>query len=176
MELNEYLDLPYTITLRRDDEGDWIARVQELSGCTAHGSTEIEALQRLEEAKREWLVAALEDHVSIPLPDAADQLPSGKWVQRVPRSLHQSLARLAKSENTSLNQLVMSVLSSYVGGTQWHVAAVRGRAISGRLVMGDAWFVGHMGASTVIRQDVFGKFVEGAANMTYEGMTREKVR
>jgi antitoxin HicB len=174
MELNDYLNLPYTITLRRDDEGDWIARVQELSGCTAHGSTEMEALERLEEAKREWLAAALEDHVSIPLPDAADQLPSGKWVQRVPRSLHQSLARLAKTENTSLNQLVMSILSSYVGGTQ------RQMAVSGRMVMGDfAWFVApRLAAATglaVSREGAFAKFVEGAANVTYEDVTREKV-
>src|SRR5438445_12973837 len=67
MELNDYLSLPYTITLRRDDEGDWIARIQELSGCTAHGHTEAEALERLAEAQREWLSAALADHVSIPL-------------------------------------------------------------------------------------------------------------
>src|SRR6266851_1417730 len=115
MELSKYLDLPYTITLRRDEDGDWIARVQELSGCTAHGSTEAEAIERLKEAKREWLAAALEDQVSIPLPDEPDQLPSGKWVQRAPRSLHKNLARLAKTERTSLNQLVVSVLSEYVG-------------------------------------------------------------
>lgn len=115
MELSEYLDLPYTITLRRDEDGDWIARIQELSGCTAHGSTETEALERLKDAQRDWLAAALEDHISIPLPDEPDQLPSGKWVQRAPRSLHMNLARLAKTERTSLNQLIVFILSEYVG-------------------------------------------------------------
>src|SRR5437879_7592093 len=111
MELNDYTKLPHTITIRRDDEGDWIARVQELSGCTAHGGTEAEALERLSEAKREWLAAALEDHVSVPLPDESDELPSGKWVQRVPRSLHNNLRQLAKTEGTSLNHLVTQILS-----------------------------------------------------------------
>ncbi len=134
MELSKYLDLPYTITLRRDEDGDWIARVQELSGCTAHGSTEAEAIERLKEAKREWLAAALEDQVSIPLPDEPDQLPSGKWVQRAPRSLHKNLARLAKTERTSLNQLVVSVLSEYVG-------KARRQAPSTRFFHADvAWF------------------------------------
>jgi hypothetical protein len=27
MDLNDYLKLPYTITLRPDEDGDWVARV-----------------------------------------------------------------------------------------------------------------------------------------------------
>ncbi|HXT04816.1 MAG TPA: toxin-antitoxin system HicB family antitoxin, partial [Casimicrobiaceae bacterium] len=36
---------------------------------------------------------------------------SGKFVVRVPRSVHARLARKAKQEGVSLNQLVSSVLS-----------------------------------------------------------------
>src|SRR3989442_12344545 len=133
MELNDYLNLPYTVMLRRDDEGDWIAQVQELSGCIAHGSTEVEALEQLREAKRDWISAALEDHIDIPLPEAEDELPSGKWVQRVPRSLHKQLARLAKTESTSLNSLVTSILSDYVGGR-------RNQANLVGSILGRVWF------------------------------------
>lgn len=115
MELNDYLELPYTITLRRDEDGDWIARVQELKGCTADGATREEALADLDQAKREWLAAALEDGIPIPAPEEPDALPSGKWVQRVPRSLHKNLARLAKVEGVSLNQLVTTILVAHVG-------------------------------------------------------------
>lgn len=174
MELNEYLNLPYTIKLRRDEEGDWIARVQELSGCTAHGSTETEAIERLKEAKREWLAAALEDHISIPLPDEPDQLPSGKWVQRAPRSLHRNLASLAKIERTSLNQLVVSILSAYVGGTRRQVT------VSGKMFLGDlAWFkTPHVSTTTVLtwgKEGVLGQFFPGVANVTYKDIAREKV-
>jgi antitoxin HicB len=115
MKLDDYLKLPYTIRLRRDDEGDWIARVEELKGCTAHGSNRAEALDQLDEAKRDWIQAALEDHIEIPLPEPEEDLPSGKWVQRVSRSLHNELRRMAKAEGTSLNQLVAMILSAYVG-------------------------------------------------------------
>jgi len=131
MELSDYLNLPYTVTLRRDDEGDWIARIQELSGCVAHGNTEVEALERLRDAKRDWIAAALEDHIDVPLPESEDELPSGKWVQRVPRSLHKQLAMMAKTERTSLNSLVTSILSDYVGRTRHAVTVITGGVVGG---------------------------------------------
>ena len=128
MQLDDYLNLPYTITLRRDDEGDWVARVDELKGCTAHGQTDVEALAQLEEAKRDWIQAALEDRIQIPLPEAEEELPSGKWVQRVPRSLHRDLRRLAKTDGVSFNQFVGMILSAYVGGRR--ASANAGHAIA----------------------------------------------
>jgi len=55
----------------------------------------------------------------VPAPNAESALPSGKWLQRVPRSLHQRLAQMAKRENVSLNQLVTSLLSQAAGGGVW---------------------------------------------------------
>ena len=44
-----------------------------------------------------------------------EKLPSGKWLQRAPRTLHRDLIRLAERERVSLNQLVTSLLSEAVG-------------------------------------------------------------
>ena len=44
-----------------------------------------------------------------------DDLPSGKWVQRVPRSLHKRLVEVAKKEGVSLNSLVQTYLGMAVG-------------------------------------------------------------
>lgn len=110
-----YLNLPYTVVLRRDEEGDFVARVDELPGCAAHGKTEQEALEHLREAKDLWITACLEEGQLVPEPSKEEELPSGKWVQRVPRSLHKKLAELAKQENVSLNQLATSILSEAVG-------------------------------------------------------------
>ena len=115
MTLEDYLKLPYAITLRRDEEDDWIADVQELKGCAAHGSTQAEALERLDDVKREWIQSALSHSLPVPLPTSEEPLPSGKWIQRVPRHLHNSLREIAKAEGTSLNQLVATVLAEYVG-------------------------------------------------------------
>jgi antitoxin HicB len=114
--LDYYRSLPYGITLRKDEEGDWVARVEELPGCTAHGGTQAEALGKLEEIKTAWIEDAIEsgDVFGIPEPKVSE-LPSGKWLQRVPRSLHKSLTDAAKREGVSLNQFVTTVLAEVIG-------------------------------------------------------------
>ena len=113
--VEQYLELPYTIVLRRDEDGDIVARVDELPGCSAHGADREEALRNLEEAQRLWISDAIDAGDPVPEPVAEDALPSGKWVQRVPRTLHRKLVQLARRENSSLNQLVTSLLGEAVG-------------------------------------------------------------
>ena len=114
--LEEYLDLPYTFVLRRDDrDGIFVARVEELPGCSAHGGTEQEALSNLRDNMEVWISDCIESGDPVPEPVGAVELPSGKWLQRVPRSLHLKLIHLAKHEGVSLNQLVTSALAEVVG-------------------------------------------------------------
>lgn len=110
-----YRGLRYGITLRKDDEGDWIARVEELPGCIAHGENIPQALEHLDEIKAAWIDDAIESGDIIPEPKPEEDLPSGKWLQRVPRSLHKGLAEVAEKEGVSLNQLVTTVLAEAVG-------------------------------------------------------------
>lgn len=114
-DMGYYLNLPYTIILRRDEQGDIVARIDELPGCAAHGKNPHEALERLEEAKALWITDCLESGDTVPEPAMEEALPSGKWVQRVPRSLHRKLTLMAKREGASLNQLVTSILSEATG-------------------------------------------------------------
>jgi antitoxin HicB len=113
--LDYYRNLSYGITLRKDEEGDWVARVEELPGCTAHGGTQGEALEHLEEVKAAWLEDAIEAGDGIPEPRVDEKLPSGKWLQRVPRSLHMSLTKMAEEEGVSLNQFVTTTLAEAAG-------------------------------------------------------------
>jgi predicted RNase H-like HicB family nuclease len=106
-----YMSLPYTMSLKRDDEGDFVCRIEELQGCVAHGKDELEALGRLKKVQELWIQDCLEAGDSVPLPKDEEELPSGKWLQRVPRSLHKSLAAKASREGVSLNQLVSVMLA-----------------------------------------------------------------
>jgi antitoxin HicB len=111
-----YLSLPYTFTLRKNgDDNIFVARVAELPGCSAHGDTEQEALNNLRGSMQVWIEDCLEAGDPVPEPARDVDLPSGKWVQRVPRSLHLKLIRLARREGVSLNQLVTSALAEAVG-------------------------------------------------------------
>lgn len=107
--------LPYGILLRKDEDGDWVARIAELPGCTAHGGSQAEALENLDEVMDVWLEDALTGGAVIPEPRGDEHLPSGKWLQRVPRSLHKALVEAAEREEVSLNQLVTSMLAEAVG-------------------------------------------------------------
>jgi len=58
-DVTYYLNLPYTIRLRRDDVGDVVARIEELPGCISHGSDQGEALSNLRDMQALWLKTAL---------------------------------------------------------------------------------------------------------------------
>ena len=115
-DITHYLGLPYTKTLQADEDGDVVARIVELPGCSTHGADEQEALRNLEEAQRLWIEDCVAAGDAVPEPAMEDPLPSGKWVQRVPRSLHRRLSQMAKEEGVSLNQLVTSMLSQQLSG------------------------------------------------------------
>lgn len=114
--LEEYLHLPYTTTLKRDEDGDVVARISELRGCVAHGADEVEALQNLKSMMTLWIESALEDGREIPRPTAEDEpVASGKWLQRTSRSIHSACIKAAAEEGVSLNQWVLIVLSKELG-------------------------------------------------------------
>jgi len=130
--LDYYRNLSYGITLRKDEEGDWVARVEELPGCTAHGGTQAEALEHLDEVKTAWIGDAIEAGDPIPEPKTEEKLSSGKWLQRVPRSLHMSLTRMAEQEGVSLNQLVATTLAEAVGRCKAARAIAAGSPLQAR--------------------------------------------
>ena len=68
--LEYYLSLPYPIELIPDEDGFWFAQVPLLPGCMTQGSSRVEALEMLDEAKMLWLETALSNAIEIPEPTA----------------------------------------------------------------------------------------------------------
>jgi antitoxin HicB len=112
--IDYYMNLPYTIELQRDMEEGWFVRVKELHGCTSQGDTAEEAIAMIQEAMSLWLEVALEEGLPIPEP-RPDEDYSGKFVVRVPRSLHRELVETAAHEGVSLNQYINVALAHSVG-------------------------------------------------------------
>jgi antitoxin HicB len=112
-----YTGLPYRVEVYPDEDGrGYSAVVPDLPGCMTSADT-LEALwDMIEEAKELWLEVALADGDFIPEPAPLEvDAYSGKFVARLPRSLHRQLARRADQEGTSLNQLVVMLLSEGMG-------------------------------------------------------------
>lgn len=115
--IEEYLCLPYRIEIFQETDLDnpgWVARVRELPGCITQADTFAELGEMIEDAKRAWIEAALERGIPIPEPRAEEEY-SGKFVVRVPRSLHREMVALAEKEGVSLNQFVNVALARSIG-------------------------------------------------------------
>jgi len=74
-----------------------------------------EAFRAIEDARQLWIKTAYDDGQDIPLPRDMEKYP-GKFLVRIPKSLHRALTRAAKHEGVSLNQYVTSLLASGVYG------------------------------------------------------------
>ncbi|MFZ5822500.1 MAG: type II toxin-antitoxin system HicB family antitoxin [Chloroflexota bacterium] len=113
-DLDYYLNLPYTFEMIWDPDHAWFIRVKELPGCMSQGNDPDDAIEMIRDAMRGWIGVALEDGIPIPEPQP-DEDYSGKFVVRVPRSLHRQLAEAAEREGVSLNQFVNVALGMAVG-------------------------------------------------------------
>jgi len=103
---------PLEIFWSEEDKG-FIAEAPDLPGCSAWGATEANAAREAQRAIAAWVEAARAAGREIPEPSVTEPLDrySGRFVVRVPRTVHARLVRKAKQEGVSLNQFISSVLS-----------------------------------------------------------------
>jgi antitoxin HicB len=111
---------PFTVRpLTEDEGGGWLVEFPDLPGCMADGETPEEAVSEGEDAVRSWIAAMREAGRPIPEPSKPNLTDySGKWLQRVPRTLHRKLVERARTEGVSLNTLVTAILAEGVGERQ----------------------------------------------------------
>lgn len=114
--LEHYLSLSYPYELVRDEEGVFVASHPDLLGCLAQGETANEAVANLDEARQAWISHRFE--MGLPIPEPVDEDYSGKFLLRMSPALHSALAREARRQQLSLNQLISNVLSEYLGGSR----------------------------------------------------------
>jgi antitoxin HicB len=110
-DLAHYMSLRYPVQIVECEEGGFFVRIPDLPGCMTQGETIEEALANIKEAKELWLEEMVESGLPIPEP-AGDREHSGRFVVRMPRSLHERLAQESEREGVSLNQYVVSRLSA----------------------------------------------------------------
>ncbi len=111
--VEDYMNLPYNYIIHSitDESGSYFyARVLELDGCQSTGETFEEAYENLREAMRGWIETKIEGGFEVPLPIGYDDF-SGKFIVRIPKSLHYKLSIEAEQEGVSLNQYALYKLS-----------------------------------------------------------------
>lgn len=120
-DLEYYMAKSYKIEIIKDEiEGGYAAHYPELKGCVTCAEDIPTVIEMLEDAKREWILAALEDGYPIPEP-GDDERYSGQFKLRIPKSLHRTLADESRREGISMNQYCLYLLSRNCGKSPSHL-------------------------------------------------------
>ena len=113
-DFNYYMSLNYRIEVLKAEEGEgYVLHCPELRGCITCAETLEHGFEMIEDAKKCWFTACIEDGIPIPEPRHLDDY-SGQFKLRMPKSLHKTLMELAKQEGISMNQYCLYLLSSGV--------------------------------------------------------------
>lgn len=114
----------YNISVRWgkfEDESCYEARIKELPSIAEYADTQEEAYALAIDAIETLAELYAEQGKVLPDPEGQEESDySGRITLRMPRTLHQGIAETADYEGVSLNTLIVSALSAYVGfGTKF---------------------------------------------------------
>lgn len=105
---------PWSIEVKPYAEGGFFGRVVELPGCMTEADSPAELIESLDEARAEWIAAALEQGIEIPNP-LQQRDYSGKIFVRTSPELHRLVAEVAAKQGVSMSQWAAEILAEAVG-------------------------------------------------------------
>ena len=108
------------------DGGGFLFTMPDFAGLMADGATVEEAMAQGRDAFASVVSALIDMGREVPKPtlradDFAPVSASGKFVARVPKTLHAQLTTRAKAEGVSLNTLVLAFIAEGMGRRDLHV-------------------------------------------------------
>lgn len=112
-QVQEYLKMPYTRIIQEindDDQHYFYGKILELDGCQSTGDTLEELYESLNEAMVGYIETKIENNQEVPYPIREEKY-SGKFLLRLPKSLHMKLVIEAEKEGISLNQYALYKLA-----------------------------------------------------------------
>ena len=117
--MDEQLKYPFEIRpLSEEEGGGYLIAFPDLPGCISDGETIEDAIINGIDAANSWIETAKEFNDLIPGPGSSQA--SGRFVQRIPKSLHARLAARAKQEGVSMNALVTAIIAETLGKREAH--------------------------------------------------------
>lgn len=106
---------PFEVRPLTVEEGTgFLISFPDFSECIADGETPEEAIHNGMDALQETIAALQALGLPVPEPGSGG-VYSGKFMQRVPKSLHARLSIRAKQEGVSMNTLVSTLLAESLG-------------------------------------------------------------
>ena len=111
--MQKTLDYPFEMRpLSEEEGGGWLVSFPDLPGCMSDAETPEEAMKNGRDALECWIAACEEAGREIPSPGESS---SGKFMTRIPKSLHVRLITRARQEGVSMNALVSAFIAESLG-------------------------------------------------------------
>jgi antitoxin HicB len=118
MTMARITDYPFEIRpLSDEDGGGFLVSFPDFAECISDGETIEEALANGHDALKATIAALRARKLPVPSPNSGG-VASGKFVARVPRTVHAQLAIRAKAEGVSLNTLVLTFIAQGLGSSK----------------------------------------------------------
>ena len=113
-KLTEY---PFEVRpLSAEDGGGYLISFPDFAECISDGESVEEAIENGRDALKATVAALKSRKLPVPAPNSGG-VASGKFVARVPKTVHALLATRARAEGVSLNALVLTFIAQGLGGT-----------------------------------------------------------
>ena len=117
MSMAKITDYPFEIRpLSEEDGGGFLVSFPDFAECISDGETIEDALANGHDALKATVAALKAKKLPVPSPNSGG-IASGKFVARVPKTVHAQLATRAKAEGVSLNTLVLTFIAQGLGSS-----------------------------------------------------------
>ena len=113
--MSKLTDYPFEVRpLAEDEGGGYLISFPDFAECISDGEAVDEAVENGRDALKATIAALKAKKLSVPAPNSGG-VASGKFVARVPKTVHAQLATRARAEGVSLNALVLTFIAQGLG-------------------------------------------------------------
>ena len=115
--MSKLTDYPFEVRpLSAEEGGGFLISFPDFAECISDGESVDEAIVNGRDALKATVAALKAKKMSVPAPNSGG-VASGKFVARVPKTVHAQLATRARAEGVSLNALVLTFIAQGLGGS-----------------------------------------------------------
>ena len=109
-------DYPFEVRpLSLEEGGGFLVSFPDFAECISDGETVEDAIENGRDALKATIAALKSKKLVVPQPNGGG-IASGKFVARVPKTVHAQLTTRARAEGVSLNALVLTFIAQGLGG------------------------------------------------------------
>ncbi len=115
--MSKLTDYPFEVRpLAAEEGGGYLISFPDFAECISDGESVDDAIENGRDALKATIATLKSKKLPVPAPNSGG-IASGKFVARVPKTVHAQLATRARAEGVSLNALVLTFIAQGLGSS-----------------------------------------------------------